>query len=89
MAPSDGNRQLLELYDRVSRDLGFGPVAPVDPMKAGAADVAFTAGLVDMAIDGLGLVGGNDHTEKEFANLGALPIQTKRAAVLLYRLQNQ
>ena len=86
MAPTDGNRRLLALYDKVSRDLGFWPVAPVDPSRAGAADVSFVAHLVPMAIDGVGLSGHDDHTVKETADLRMLPVQTKRAAVLLWRL---
>ncbi len=86
MAPSEGNRRLLVMFDRVSRDLGFGPVAPVDPRNAGAADVAFTTGLVDMALDGLGPGGGNDHTVDEWIDLPTLGLQTKRAAVLMLRL---
>jgi glutamate carboxypeptidase len=86
LAPTPGNRQLLALFDRVSRDLGFGPVTAVDPRLAGAADVSFTAGLVDMAIDGLGPGGGDDHTVNETIDLRTLPMQTKRAAVMLFRL---
>jgi glutamate carboxypeptidase len=86
MAPTDGNRRLLAAYDRASRDLGFGPVAALDPSRAGAADVSFVAGLVPMVIDGLGLSGHDDHTEKETADLRMLPVLTKRAAVLLHRL---
>lgn len=86
MAPSDGNRRLLLSYDAVSRDLGYGPVVAVDPSRAGAADVSFVAGTVPMIIDGVGLSGHDDHTEKETADLRTLPEQTRRAAVLLYRL---
>ena len=86
MAPSEGNRNLLALYDRASRDLGLGPVGATDPMRAGAADVAFAAGHVKMAIDGLGLCGDDDHTDRETADMATLPSQTKRAAVLIYRL---
>ncbi len=86
LAPTDGNRRLLSLYDQASRDLGFGPVAAVDPAAAGAADISFTAGLVDMALDGLGLMGSGGHTVEETADLSTLPSQTKRAALLLYRL---
>jgi glutamate carboxypeptidase len=86
LAPADGNRRLLSMFDQVSRDLGFGPVAPVDPRNAGAADVAFTTGLVEMAIDGLGPGGGNDHTIDEWIDLPTLAVQTKRAAVLMLRL---
>jgi glutamate carboxypeptidase len=86
MAPSEGNRALLEHYDRASRDLGTGPVTAVDPRQAGAADIAFAAPHVRMAIDAIGLKGSADHTVNESANLRLLPVQTKRAAVLLYRL---
>jgi glutamate carboxypeptidase len=58
----------------------------VDPSRAGAADVAFVAGLVPMLIDGIGLSGHDDHSEKETADLRMLPVLTKRAAVLMYRL---
>jgi glutamate carboxypeptidase len=88
MAPTDGNRKLLSIYDRVSRDLGYGPVVAVDPSRAGAADVSFVANIVPMAIDGLGLSGHDDHTEKETADLRMLPVVTKRVAVLMYRLSN-
>jgi glutamate carboxypeptidase len=86
MAPTAGNRRLLALYDAASRDLGLGPVAACDPLKAGAADVSFVANLVPMALDGIGLAGADDHTDKETADLGMLAPLTKRAAVVLYRL---
>lgn len=86
LPPTTGNRRLLERFDRVSRDLGFGPVSAVDPRDAGAADVAFTAGRVEMAIDGLGAGGGNDHTVEEWIDLPTLAMQAKRAAVLMLRL---
>jgi glutamate carboxypeptidase len=86
MAPTDGNGRLLSLYDAVSRDLGFGPVTAVDPRRAGAADVSFAADHVEMAIDGLGLLGGRAHTPDEFADLRTFEIQASRLAVLLYRL---
>jgi glutamate carboxypeptidase len=86
MAPSDANRRLLATYDRISRDLGLWPVEANDPSRAGAADVSFVAHLVPAAIDGLGLSGTGGHTVKETADLRMLPVQTKRAALLLYRL---
>ncbi len=89
LAPTPGNYKLLDLYNKVSLDLGLGPVKAVNPRDAGAADISFTAGYVDMAIDGLGLFGGYGHTEKEYANLNWLPRQTKRVALLLYRLTEQ
>lgn len=88
-APTDGNRKLLELLDKASRDAGLPGVAPVDPSKAGAADISFVAGRVEMAIDGLGLKGRGDHTVEETADLTMLPVQAKRAAILLLRLALQ
>jgi len=89
MAPTDGNRRLIALYDSVSRNLGLGPVVAVDPSKAGAADVSFTAPYISMAMDGIGLAGWDDHTAKETADLRMLAPLTKRAALLLYRLSQR
>ena len=86
LAPTDGNRALLERYSEASEDLGLGPVAPVDPRNAGAADVSFVADLVPQVLDGIGLMGRGGHTVDEVADLTTLPSQTKRAALLLYRL---
>jgi len=86
MAPTAGNKRLLAMYDRASRDIGAGGVVAVDPSRAGAADVSFVASIVPMIIDGIGLSGHDDHTDKETADLAMLPVLTKRAAVLLYRL---
>jgi glutamate carboxypeptidase len=86
LAPTEGNARLLTMYDRVSRDLGFGPVSAVSPDKAGAADVSYVAGEVPMIIDAAGLKGHDDHSTAETADLSTLPVQSKRAAVLLNRL---
>jgi glutamate carboxypeptidase len=86
LSPSPGNERLLALYDQASRDVGAGPVTAVNPDRAGAADVSFVAGQVKMIIDGVGLMGNSDHTPQETADLSTLPSQTKRAALLLYRI---
>jgi glutamate carboxypeptidase len=86
LAPSDGNRRLLELYDQASRDVGAGPVTAVSPDRAGAADVSFVAPHVKMILDGVGLMGHSDHTPQETADLRTLPSQTRRAAILLFRI---
>lgn len=89
LAPTDGNRRLLALYDQTSRDLGFSSVVAVDPMRAGAADVSFAAPYIPMALDAVGLAGWDDHTEKEMADLRMFGPLTKRAAVFLYRLSTK
>ena len=86
LSPSPGNERLLAVYDQASRDVGAGPVTAVNPDRAGAADVSFVAGEVKMIIDGIGLMGNSDHTPQETADLSTLPSQTKRAALLLYRI---
>jgi glutamate carboxypeptidase len=85
MAPTAGNEALFQALDQVSLDLGFGPMVMVDPGKRGAADVSFAAPYVD-GLDGLGLLGDGGHTPEELVDLESLPIMTKRAAVLIYRL---
>jgi glutamate carboxypeptidase len=89
LAPTEGNARLLALYDQASRDVGAGPVAAVSPDKAGAADVSFIANEVKMILDGAGLMGHDDHTTNETADLSTLPSQTKRAAITLYRLAHK
>jgi glutamate carboxypeptidase len=89
LAPTEGNDRLLSLYNAASGDLGLGRVEAVSPDRAGAADVSFVAGIVPMIIDAVGLKGHDDHTAGETADLRTLPVQTKRAAVLLARLSKQ
>ncbi len=89
LAPTEGNRKLLALYDETSRDLGYSSVVAVDPMRAGAADVSFAAPYIPMALDAVGLAGWDDHTDKETADLRMFAPLTKRAAVFLYRLSRK
>jgi glutamate carboxypeptidase len=86
MAPTEGNVRLLAMYDQASRDFGFGPVSAVSPDRAGAADVSFAAEYVKSILDGVGLMGHDDHTTNETADLTTLPSQTKRMAILLSRI---
>jgi glutamate carboxypeptidase len=89
MAPSAGNRKLLAQYSAVSESLGYGPVAAVNPRNAGAADISFTAEYIDMALDGLGLMGTGGHTKDEVADISSLQKNAHKAALLIYRLANQ
>ena len=89
LPPTDGNRRLLAMVDRASRDLGLGPVDAVDPARAGAADVSWLHGRVPMILDAMGLKGHGGHTVNETAHLGWLAGQAKRTAVLLSRLAQE
>jgi len=86
LPPTAGNEALLVAYDKASQDVGAGRVTAISPDRAGAADVSFISGQVKNIIDGIGLMGTDDHSPSETADLATLPSQTKRAAVLLYRL---
>lgn len=86
MAPTEENKKLLSMYNTISLDLGFAEVVAVDPRRAGAADISFTAEYVDMAMDGLGLMGEGGHTDEEVADMNTFTQQMKRSAVLIYRL---
>jgi glutamate carboxypeptidase len=86
MAPTEGNYKLLKQYSEVSEALGYGPITPVNPRNAGAADISFTAGYVDMAIDGMGLMGTGGHTKDEVADMSSFVKNIHKAAILIYRL---
>jgi glutamate carboxypeptidase len=86
MTPAAGNYELLKQLDQVSRDLGFGPVEALDPGDRGAGDIAYISGIIP-GLDGIGMGGGsNSHAKGESANLATMPMLTKRAAILIYRL---
>ncbi len=85
MPPTEANRELLGMLDEVSRDLGLGPITALDPGARGAGDASFVAPHVPV-LDGLGAKGGATHTAGEWVDLGTLPEQTKRAALLIHRL---
>lgn len=86
MAPTVGNYKLLALYNQISYDLGYNKVMAVNPRKAGAADISFAADYVDMALDGLGLMGRGGHTKGEVADLTTLQKNIEKAAILLHRI---
>jgi glutamate carboxypeptidase len=85
MPPTEGNAKLLEVYSKVSVDLGLGPVKPFDPAKRGAGDISFVAKYLD-CLDGLGAMGGGAHSNDEYMDLRTFDEQIKRAALLIYRL---
>jgi glutamate carboxypeptidase len=86
MEPKPTNYELLARLNRVSLDLGFGPVEAVDPSRRGAADISYVNAEVYAALDGLGVVGDGGHTVNEMIDLTTIPLMAKRAAVLIYRL---
>jgi glutamate carboxypeptidase len=85
MAPRPENYALLEELDRASRDLGLGPIRALPPEERGAGDISFVGDLVP-GLDGLGAYGAGSHRADEHVDLKTMPRQTRRAAVLMYRL---
>ena len=85
MAPSPGNVALLGRLNAVNRDLGLPEMAAYDPAQRGAADSGFVARDVD-TLGGMGAAGGRAHAEGEWIDLTSLPLQAKRAAILINRL---
>ena len=87
MAPNPGSERILGVLDAVSRDLGAGPIVAQPPIERGAGDIAFVCGDGRLAcLDGLGTDGDNDHAPGEYVQLDSLPLQVKRAALLMHRL---
>ena len=90
MPPTEGNYAVLVELDRVSRDLGHGPVGEVDPGQRGAADISFVAAHVrEGSLAGLGPEGEGSHTVHETLYLNTVPVMAKRAALLVYRLTRE
>lgn len=85
MAPTAQNRALLGLLNQVNASLGFGTMPELDPMKRGAGDIAFVANIIP-GLAGIGATGDNAHAPGETIDLSAQPINTKRDALLMYRL---
>jgi glutamate carboxypeptidase len=85
MAPTPQSRAVLSILNQVNKSLGFGTMPELDPMKRGAGDISFVAGIVP-GLAGIGATGEGAHEPGETIDLAAQPINTKRDALLIYRL---
>lgn len=88
MAPTAGNRALLDQLNRVNATLRLPAMAALDPLKRGAGDVSFVAADVDSLV-GLGPASAGDHTSAETVDVPSLWRQAKRAALLMTRLSRE
>ena len=88
MAPTAGNRALLDKLNGVNATLGLPAMAALDPLKRGAGDVSFVAADVDSLV-GLGPASAGDHTAAETVDVPSLWRQAKRAALLMTRLSRE
>lgn len=68
MAPTAGNRTLLDRLNAVNRDLGLAEMPALDPLKRGAGDISWVAADVPGLV-GLGTASRGDHTPDEVVDL--------------------
>ncbi|HEX3661251.1 MAG TPA: M20/M25/M40 family metallo-hydrolase [Acidobacteriaceae bacterium] len=87
MAPTAASRALLRLLNQCNASLGFAPMPELDPMKRGAGDISFVAGLIP-GLAGIGATGQGAHAPGETVDLSAQPINTTRDALLMLRLSH-
>ena len=85
MAPTPGNTALLAKLNEGNRALGMAEIEALDPMRRGAGDASFVAPFTNV-LDGLGAIGTGAHAPGETVDLSGLPLQSKRAALLIYHL---
>ncbi|RJF91477.1 M20 family peptidase [Sphingomonas cavernae] len=88
MAPTPGNRALLDRLNAVNRDLALPQMPALDPLRRGAGDIAFVAKDVDGLV-GLGPSSTGDHAPGEAVDLDSFSRQAKRAAILMSRLSRE
>ncbi|MBC3787049.1 glutamate carboxypeptidase [Spirosoma sp. LMG 31448] len=85
MEPSAANDELRKQLDKLSQDMGLGPVQAGDPGSRGAGDVSFVAQYMP-CLDGLGASGKGAHSIEETMNTKEYPLLIQRAALFMYRL---
>jgi glutamate carboxypeptidase len=88
MPPTDGSRAVLARLNVINKELGLPAMPELDPLKRGAGDIAYVSHIVDGLI-GLGAAGEGSHAPGETIDLTSLPLQAKRAAILMYRLSKE
>jgi glutamate carboxypeptidase len=85
MAPTAQSRALLGILNQANVSLGFKAMPELDPMKRGAGDISFVADIIP-GLAGIGATGEGAHAPGETIDLSTQPINTKRDALLMYRL---
>jgi glutamate carboxypeptidase len=88
MAPTPGNKAILDELNAVNRDMGLPDMPALDPLKRGAGDISFVAKDVD-SFAGMGTYSTGDHAPGETVDLNSIPLQAKRTALLMTRLSGE
>jgi glutamate carboxypeptidase len=85
MEKNKKTEELLQIIKEVGHKIG---VEIEDTSTGGGSDASFTSALGVATIDGLGPVGGNAHSEKEYLELSTLIPRTLLLATIIERLTN-
>lgn len=88
MAPTPGNKALLDRLNAINTDMGLPEMPVLDPLKRGAGDISFVANDVD-SLAGLGPYSRGDHAPGETVDLLSIKTQAKRAAIMMSRLSRE
>ncbi len=86
MPPTDGSRALLAKLNVINREMGLAAMPELEPMLRGGGDISSVAHLIEGGLVGMGPAGEGSHAPGETVDLKSLPLQAKRAAVMMYRL---
>jgi glutamate carboxypeptidase len=88
MPPTEGSRALLAKLNVINKEMGLPAMPELDPMLRGGGDISGVAHLIEGGLIGMGAAGEGSHAPGETIDLKSLPLQAKRAAILMTRLSN-
>jgi len=86
MEQNDQTKSLLHIIKDVGKEIG---VKISGTATGGGGDASFTAATGVATVDGLGPVGGNAHSEKEYLEIDTLPERTLLLAMTINRLSGK
>lgn len=86
MEHNDQTNSLLHIIKDVGKEIGVKIAATA---TGGGGDASFTAATGVATVDGLGPVGGNAHSDKEYLEIDTLPERTLLLAMTIDRLSNK
>lgn len=86
MEQNDQTKSLLHIIKGVGEEIGLKVSAT---STGGGGDASFTAANGVATVDGLGPVGGNAHSDKEYVEIGSIPERTLLLAKTIERLSGK
>ncbi|MEZ5938051.1 MAG: M20/M25/M40 family metallo-hydrolase [Hyphomonadaceae bacterium] len=89
MPPTEGSRALLASLNVINKEMGLPAMPELDPMLRGGGDISEVSGLLEGGLIGMGPAGAGAHAAGETVDLASMPLQAKRAALMMYRLSRK